>query len=64
MVRHGEYITIYAGLGNISVKNGDKVKTGQTIGTVVADPDNDNRSVLHFELRHERQKLNPTHWVR
>lgn len=64
MVRHGEYITIYAGLADISVKNGDKIKTGQTLGTVVSDPDNDNRSILHFELRRERQKLNPTLWVK
>lgn len=64
MVRHGEYITIYAGLTSISVKNGDKVKAGQALGTVVADPENDNRPILHFELRKERQKLNPTQWVK
>ena len=64
MVRHGKYITIYAGLDNISVKQGDNVKAGQNLGTVFSDPDNDNRAVLHFEIRNERQKLNPTQWVR
>lgn len=64
MVRHGKYITIYAGLDNISVKQGDNVKAGQNLGTVFSDPDNDNRAVLHFEIRNERQKLNPTQWVK
>lgn len=64
MVRHGRYITIYAGLGTLSVKNGEKVKTGQTLGTIAPDPDNDNRSILHFEIRRERQKLDPSQWVK
>ena len=64
MIRHGEYISIYAGLGTLSVKNGQKVTSGQAIGTIFTDPDNDNRSILHFEIRKERQKLNPTLWVR
>lgn len=64
MIRHGNYLTIYANLDGISVKNGDSVKTGQTIGTILADPDEDNRAILHFELRKERTKLNPALWVR
>lgn len=64
MVRHGNYLTIYANLSDIMVKNGDTLKQGQTIGRVYADPDDDNRSILHFELRREKEKLNPTAWVR
>lgn len=64
MVRHGKYLTIYANLSNISVKKGDALKQGQTIGTIYSDPDDGNRSILHFELRQEKQKLNPTAWVR
>ncbi len=64
MVRHGEYIAIYAGLSGLKVKKGDKVKPGQTLGTVDRDPERDNRLILHFELRHERTKLNPLAWVR
>jgi len=63
MVRHGKYLTIYANLSNISVKKGDALKQGQTIGTIYSDPDDGNRSILHFELRQEKQKLNPTAWV-
>lgn len=64
MIRHGNYLTIYANLDGINVKNGDKVKAGQTIGTILTDPDEENRTILHFELRKERTKLNPSLWVR
>lgn len=64
MVRHGSYLSIYANLGNILVKNGDTVKAGQALGRIYADPDDGNRSVLHFELRKEKEKLNPTAWVK
>lgn len=64
MIRHGSYLTIYANLGSISVKKGDKLKKGQTIGKVYADPDDNSRSILHFEVRNERSKEDPETWLR
>ncbi len=64
MVRHGEYLTIYANLGNILVKPGDTVKANQSIGIIYSDPDDNNRSILHFEIRKEKTKLNPQSWVK
>lgn len=64
ILRHGDYLTVYAGLTGLSVKKGDTVKAGTNLGTVFSDPAEDNRTVLHFEVRHERQKLNPLDWVR
>lgn len=64
MLRHGNYLTVYAGIENLSVKKGDKVKAGTTLGTIYSDPDDGNRTVLHFEVRRERAKLNPEDWVR
>lgn len=61
IVRHGEYLTVYAGLSSISVRKGEKVKTGQTIGTVATSGGD---TVLHFEVRKERTKLNPLLWVK
>lgn len=61
IVRHGQYLTVYAGLGKISVSKGAKVKAGQTLGTVATTG---GRSVLHFEVRKERTKLNPLEWVK
>lgn len=63
MVRHGDYLTIYANLETISVKKGDSVKAGQVIGKVFSDPDDDGRSILHFEIRHEKAKENPEAWI-
>lgn len=64
MVRHGSYLTIYANLDKISVKKGDTVKANQTIGHIYSDPDDDNRTILHFEIRKEKTKLNPELWVK
>jgi septal ring factor EnvC (AmiA/AmiB activator) len=64
MVRHGKYLTVYAGLDAISVSNGQELRQGQTIGKIFADPDDNNRAVLHFELRCEKEKLNPQLWVK
>lgn len=64
ILRHGEYLTVYAGLDRISVRKGEKVRAAQPLGHIFADPDNDGRAVLHFELRREKQKLNPAEWVK
>jgi septal ring factor EnvC (AmiA/AmiB activator) len=64
ILRHGEYLTVYAGLDNIAVRKGDKVKTGQRLGHIYSDADDGERPVLHFELRREKQKLNPSEWVK
>ncbi len=64
VIRHGEYMTVYSNLGSTSVTTGQKVKAGQKLGTVYADPNDDNRSVLHFEIRHLKAKENPELWLR
>lgn len=64
MVRHGSYLTVYAHIDGLSVRKGDKVKAGQAIGSIFADPTNSGRCTLHFEVRNEREKLNPLQWVR
>ncbi|MCM1451864.1 MAG: peptidoglycan DD-metalloendopeptidase family protein [Clostridium sp.] len=64
MVRHGEYITVYANVDKLSVRKGDAVKAGQTLGKIYADPDDGGRSILHFEVRKEREKLDPMLWVK
>lgn len=61
IIRHGEYLTVYAGLSAINVTKGDRVKAGAPIGTIATV---DGRTVLHFEVRKERTKLNPLQWVK
>lgn len=64
VVRHGEYMTVYANLGSITVSTGQKIKAGQSIGTVYTDANDGNRSILHFEIRHRRAKENPELWLK
>lgn len=64
VIRHGRYMTVYANLGTISVSTGQKIKAGETIGTVYSDPADANRSILHFEIRNQRQKENPEEWLK
>lgn len=64
MVRHGEYLTIYVNIATVDVKSGQTVKAGDIIGGIFSDPNDNNRTVLHFEIRHEVEKLNPELWLK
>lgn len=63
IIRHGNYLTVYSNLKEVSVKKGDKVTTRQNIGTVYTDTDDDNKSVLKFQIWRDNQKLNPEEWI-
>jgi murein hydrolase activator len=63
IIRHGNYLTVYSNLREVTVKTGDKVSARQTIGTVYADPDDGNKSILKFQIWRENQKLNPEEWI-
>lgn len=63
LIRHGNYISVYCNLSSASVKAGDTVATKQSIGYVFSDGTDNGRTVLHFQLRREREKLNPEPWL-
>ena len=62
LVRHGSYVSVYCNLASVSVKNGDDVKTRQPLGVVYTNKADNNRTVLHFQLRKEKEKINPEPW--
>lgn len=64
ILRHGNYLTVYANLSSVSVSTGSRVSTGQAIGSVGASPDGSSGRLLHFQLWHERTKLNPLAWIK
>lgn len=64
ILRHGNYLTVYANLSSVAVSTGSRVSTGQSIGSVGASPDGSSGRLLHFQLWHERTKLNPLAWIR
>lgn len=57
LIRHGAYISVYCNLKSVSVSRGQKVSARQTIGSLAAD------GILQFQLRRERDKLNPEAWL-
>ncbi len=61
LVRHGSYISVYCNLSSASVKQGQKLKTHDSIGTVATDAS--GNTILHFQLRKETTKLNPEQWL-
>lgn len=63
IIRHGNYYTFYGNIQTIYVKQGDKVKTGQSLGKVYTDPDT-GYSQMHFQLWRGTNKLNPEPWLR
>ncbi len=59
LVDHGSgWVTAYGHLGQLKVARGDKVKSGQALGTV-GDTGYVSSPQLHFEIRKDRKPLNP-----
>lgn len=63
IIRHGEYLTVYANLFTASVSTGQTIKTKQLIGTVATSA-NDGKTELHFEVRRGNTTLNPESWIK
>jgi septal ring factor EnvC (AmiA/AmiB activator) len=61
IVRHGKYLTVYVNLSEVYVKSGDKVSTHQKLGKIFTDAN--RTTILHFEVRKEKEKLNPKGWL-
>jgi septal ring factor EnvC (AmiA/AmiB activator) len=62
IIRHGEYLTVYSNLDEVSVRKGDAVSTSQKIGTVFTNPD-ESKTELHFEVWQSKTLLNPEEWI-
>lgn len=60
IIIHGEYITVYQNLRDVSVSTGSNVETKQTIG-VVANTGDD--AILKFQIRRGQSPLNPEAWI-
>ncbi len=62
ILRHGEYLTVYANLAEVFVANGQPVNTRQEIGLVATDQ-RESRTMVHLEVWHGNNKLNPAEWI-
>ena len=61
LVNHGEYFTLYSKLKSVTVKAGQKITTGQVVGTVDTIGGED---LFHFELWKGSDPQNPENWLR
>ena len=62
IIRHGNFLTVYQNLIDVTVKKGDKVKVKQKLGTIYTDKVS-NTTELHIEIWHELDKQNPEDWL-
>ena len=61
LIQHGNYFSFYCKLRNVSVKAGQKVRTGQKIGVV----DTINKETqLHFQIWKDTAPQNPESWLK
>ena len=62
IIRHGEYLTVYSNLSDVTVRNGQRVKIRQKIGVISTNP-RDMKTELHLQVWKDTQKLNPAEWI-
>ncbi len=61
-IKHGKYFTVYSNLASAKVQRGDKVRTGEVIGT--ADANDEGQGEVDFILMKESDNVNPESWLR
>lgn len=62
IIKHGEYLTVYAGLKEVFVRTKQKVETNQEIGKVFAN--SDGVSELRFQIFKNSTPIDPEIWLR
>lgn len=62
IVRHGEFFSVYTGIKDIAVKQGQTVSTNQVLGKVQTN--SEGISELRFQIRKNFDALDPQEWLR
>ncbi len=62
LVQHGNYISVYKNLDNVTVQKGDLVSTKQKLGKIHTDKST-GKTILAFVLFKEIHRQNPEEWV-
>jgi len=62
IVRHGEFLTVYSNLEEVSVTDGQEISTKQSIGKVHTSQD-DLKTEYHFEIWLGKTIQNPQEWL-
>lgn len=62
IIRHGQYLTVYAHLEDVRVSKGSKVETGQVLGSVYFD-DAENKAEMQLQVWKGTTKIDPQPWL-
>jgi septal ring factor EnvC (AmiA/AmiB activator) len=62
IIKHGDYLTVYAGLKEVFVRAGQKVVTNQEIGKIFSNPE--GVSELRFQIFKNTTALDPQAWLK
>jgi septal ring factor EnvC (AmiA/AmiB activator) len=62
IIRHGEYLSVYSNINDVSVKIGDKVSVKQSIGTVLHNED-EGKSSLNLQIWKGQKTMDPADWL-
>lgn len=62
LVNHGDFFTVYSRMTNISVRKGQKIKTGQKLGSVMTDEE--DKTILQFQVWEGQEKQDPQIWLK
>ena len=62
IVKHGDYLTVYAGLKEVFVRTGQKIATNQEIGRIFSN--SDGVSELRFQIFKNTVALDPQAWLK
>ncbi|WP_299115509.1 murein hydrolase activator EnvC [uncultured Winogradskyella sp.] len=62
LITHGDYTTVYMNMSKISVKPGQKVKTGQVIGEAFTNKKT-GKTLLGFRVYKNDATQNPEYWL-
>ncbi|MBP8034379.1 MAG: peptidoglycan DD-metalloendopeptidase family protein, partial [Bacteroidia bacterium] len=60
IIRHGEYLSVYSNIGDVFVKQGDKVAIKQSIGTIL---DEDGKTSMNLQIWKGQKTMDPSGWL-
>lgn len=61
IIKHGDYFTVYTGLGQVSVSKGNTVSTKQVIGSAFSE--DGEATEIHLEVWKGKTKTDPAGWI-
>lgn len=60
IIRHGEYLSVYMNIGEVFVKQGDKVTIKQVIGTILEE---DGKTSMNLQIWKGQKTMDPSGWL-